>query len=549
MKKRSEESEFQIKQKSKKVREQIDDIKDSIRKEKKDHEKESQVKEIQEKIRLAEERIKLLSPISSALKEDRFAVVIAHVKGGDELKAMVEQTKEADILMEKMAKQQATAHALVKASSSILTQKRSSSSSSSSRAPGGADANDVEKLRTALALYQSAKRQFVEASQSGKLSSSIIMQMKRLISRCDDLNETEDQLSAKFVALEQETSKAMGEAWAQTAVHKFKLDVGIIPPSNGKEAKLLDMEEEVGQTMLEEREACQQRLVERLHSEAHVFHTLAAGHQERTAALQRGTKHTLTDQTKQLQRELGTCNRQYRAGKECEKQVLHEFEKLKVGYLAGYHQDKTKELKLQRKVDRRQKLLEAHLQNIQTSQDKIVTSVEEDWAILVEREEVRGDAVLASTRESRVTTTAQLRVDTVNHIESAYKPAIVELMTNIKVLAVRDTELEQKTSAVENELRTTMEEQNEIDQEFFKLKLLMARGSTTSDQLEKYQRQLRLLWRQGAVPMATVESFLDQLSENTEPNDTMLGMYESYSERLGNTEVAVAVVADGPNDQ
>jgi hypothetical protein len=543
-----EESEFQIKQKNRKIREQIDEIKSSVRKEKKDHENEKKVMEMKIKIKEVEEKIKSLEPITSSDLQTRLAVVVNHVKGGAELKELADKIKTADETLKTLSKQEATANMLVQNSIKILTAKRQATSI----AGENEDKNNVDKLRMSIASYQSAKQQFASACQSGKFSSSVILQMKRLIKKCDDLNEMEDKKSAEFVSIEKDTAKALGEAWQQTAVHKFRLDVGILAPSEGKEAKLLEMEEEVGQTMLEERETCKKKVINRLESDQQIFEHLSANYKKRTEKIQSFTVlNELSNDIKQIQRELGRYKRMYSAGKQLEKKVLHEFEKLKVGYLSEYHQDITNELKLKRKVNRRKKLLDEHLENIQNIQDQLVKSVENDWAPVLEREENTFAKLISLKQEERITTVAQLRVETAERIESFYKPKIIELAKSVEELKKSEEELEKSSDEIELALRSKLEQLNEIEQKLFKVPLMSADGDANSsnvEDLEKYQQRLRVLWRQGVVPMAVMEKFLSKLSETTEGNDMMLGMYESYNrsmdqkgvERLENTVGSIA---------
>ena len=537
-KKRPVETEQQIKQKNRKLREELDDIKDNIRKEKKDHENEKKLVEMKAKIKKVEERIKLLGPISSSDLHERLNVVIQHIQGGKELTSLADDTKKADETLANMAKQLETANGLTKTSMAKLTKQRQSTDGKKTF-----NADNAAKLRRTIQSYQSAKQQVASAIQSGKFSSSVVLQMKKLIHSCDDFNENEDQLSAKFVSLQKDTSKAMGEAWQQTAVHKFRLDVGIIPGSNGKEAKLLAMEDEVGQTMLEEREASQQRMVERLNNDTKIFEQLATKHRERTESLRstHGQTAPLENDIAQSKRTLRRCNEAYRAGKQHEKQVLHEFQKLKVGYLAEYHQDVTAELKLHRKTEKRQKLLDEHLMNIQTTQDEIVMGIETDWAPVLEKEEVTGENLLMLAKNSRVGTEAKLRFDTVNQIEASYQPAVVQLMENIKALTIKGEDLNKVCFEVETKLRSKLEDANELDREkdtFRKEQLRITFRSKTAaafsndKDIKKCQNQLRLLWQQGAVSMTTVENFLNQLSENTIPTDMLIGLYESYSTKL-----------------
>ena len=542
MKKPPAESEFQLKQKIRKIREQTDDVKASIRQEKKEQQvirddvtaNKPKVLAIQEKIRAMEEKIKQLEPISSPDMTERLDCVVNHVKGGAELKDLADKTKESDKMLETLATRQETANALVNESSSRLSAKRAAPTTDSARFGDKTKVRSLNELKESLAKYQDAKRLFVNTSQAGQLSDRVASQMQRLIQQCDEQNEKEDHLSAELVRLEQATSKAMGLAWQQTAVHKFKLECGVIPPSNGKEATLLEMEEEVGNTMLEQRESSKQRIRARLESERDVFNTLATGHTSRRTLLAASDEREFVDQQERLSNELNLANKRYKGGKKYEREVLHEFEKLKVGYLAGYHKDMTQEEKLQRKVDRRKQLLEDHLENIKQSQDRIVNSVEEDWATLIEREDVRSDALMASKRESRVTTTARLRLDVANQLEESYKPAIIDLMTNIEGLKRSDEDLEQKTSEAEVELRSVMVDQSQVDQELALLQRVMADGPAENPvEIRRCQNKLRTLWRQGAIPMSQVEVFLDKLSDYADPQSEMLmAVYESYAQKM-----------------
>ena len=541
--KKPEENELAIKQKNRKIREQIDDAKDLIRKEKKDAENASKVKAMQTKIQEIEAKIKQLEPISSLDLNERLAVVVEHVKGGTELKDLSEKTKEADAQLADMAKQRSTANTLVKESSAKLTAQRNNSSGVT-----GSSRKDVVELREQLEAYQSRKHEFVNASKVGLMSSGVILQMQRLIRQCDNLNEKEDKLSAELVTVEKNTSKAMGEAWQQTAVHKFKLDVGMIPPADGKEAKLLEMEEEHGNSMLEDRDAVKARIIARLNSEQVIFDTLAASHDQQLEFLETSEtseEQEYTDRVKAVRRHLGQINHKYRAGKQYEKQVLHEFEKLKVAYLAGYHQDITEEQKLQRKADRRRKLLDDHLDNIKAAQDRIVSSVEEDWAQLIEREEKRGEADLAAKRKTRVSSAAKLRIDIANKIESTYKPTVVELITNNEALGVQADALKETADEVEQALRACMTEQKEVDTELALLRRMMEDGpSNNPEELQKNQRKLRNLWKQGAVPMSQVEIFLSQLADHADPTEMLMTLYEHYLQKVVDVH-EVPIVATG----
>mgnify|MGYP001203363907 CR=1 FL=1 len=524
VRKEPEESELQIKNKSRQIREEIDDVKDLVRKQKKDSENESKVEAMQTKIQETEAKIRALEGIASPDYKERLAIVIKYAKGGAELKSLETDMKAADASMEKMIKQQTTANALVKNANAKVAAHRQAST----HIP---DAHNLNKLRNVLDAYQTEKQNFVRASEAGEMSSKVTVSMQRLIRKCDQLNAKEDQLSAELVGLEQDFSKVMGEAWQQTALHKFKIEVGVVKDlGSGKDGNLLDMEEEHGKILLEQRSNIKKQILQRLNSETEVFATLATGHNARTVYLSNSTEAEYAEVAKTNRKRLGVVTRKYRAGKQCEKQVLHEFEKLKVGYMAGRHLDLTKEQKLQRRVDRRRKLLDDHLDNIKATQDRIVASVEADWAPLVEREEKRGSSVVNAANSIRVNRDAKIRIEVTNSIEANYKPTLVELMTNIETLSVQGDRFGEEADAVEANLRAVMKEQQQVDIELLELKIMMQLDADKKVPkiIQKYQRQLRRLWKAGAVPMSQVEMFLEKLVDHADPTEVLMGLYESH---------------------